>query len=227
MKLYMHAAACSLAPHIICRELGLPLELVEVDRKTNMTPLGEDYLQINGNGYVPALQLDSGEVLIEGPAIMQYLADLRPEAGLAPEAGTMERVRLQSWLNFITSELHKPLAMMFLPPYASARDVLRAHVNKRLDWMNGRFAGPYLMGEAFTVADPYLFVCLNWSPWHKIEVTRWPALADFMKRIAERPSVREAFGAEDLLPFGEEGLFYGPRAAISRAAATQATAARP
>jgi glutathione S-transferase len=226
MKLYMHAAACSLSPHIICRELGLPVELIEVDRKTHLTPTGADYLKINGNGYVPALQLDNGDVLIEGPAIVQYLADLKPEAGLIPEAGTRERLAMQSWLNFVTSELHKPMAMMFSADYAPAAAALRAHVHKRLEWLSGQFAGDYLTGDRFTVADAYLFVCLNWSPWLKIEVTRWPVLRDFMKRVGERPSAREAFAAEDLLPFGEDGLFHGPRAVIPGAAA-KAAAARP
>jgi glutathione S-transferase len=117
MKLYMHAAACSLSPHIVARELGLPIELVEVDRKSHKTSTGLDYFQLNSNGYVPGLELDDGQLVFEGPAIVQYLAELRPEAGLAPPAGTLERTSLQMILNFISSELHKPLAMLFDAAY--------------------------------------------------------------------------------------------------------------
>jgi glutathione S-transferase len=148
MKLYMHAAACSLSPHILCRELGIPIELVAVDRKTHKTLAGEDFLAINGNGYVPILELDNGETLMEGPAIVQYLADLRPGTSLLSKPGTMERVRLQSWLNFITSELHKPMAMLFAPAYQPAKNALLDHVNKRLDWLSGQLKGPYLTGGA-------------------------------------------------------------------------------
>ena len=124
VKLYMHAAACSLSPHIICRELGLPIELVEVDRKTHLTAEGEDFHRINGNGYVPALRLDDGRTLTEGPAIVQYLADLRPEAGFLPPAGTIERTQVQSWLNLDHLQLHKPMAMSADLTYAPARAAL-------------------------------------------------------------------------------------------------------
>ncbi len=210
MKLYMHAAACSLSPHIICRELGIPVDIVEVDRKTHKTPTGADYLQINANGYVPALELDDGEVLIEGPAIVQHLAELRPDSGLLSEPGTMERTRVQSWLNFITSELHKPMAMMFQPAYAAANAALQAHVHKRLDWLSTRIAGPYLTGKTFTVADAYLFVCLNWSPWLKIDLAPWPALQDFMRRVAARPGVQEALQAEELVALSHRGHVFRP-----------------
>lgn len=165
MKLYMHAAACSLSPHIICRELGLDIELVQVDRQTHRTSTGEDYLAINGNGYVPALMLDDGKVLTEGPAIVQFLADSVPEgAALLPEVGNIRRNEVQSYLNFITAELHKPMVLLFNPIYSSVHGEVRALISKRLTWLNGRLAGPYLTGETFTVADAYLFVCLNWRP---------------------------------------------------------------
>ncbi|MFL6650426.1 MAG: glutathione S-transferase family protein [Sulfurifustaceae bacterium] len=213
MKLYFHAAACSLSPHIVCRELGIPIELVEVDRKTHKTPTGENFLEVNGNGYVPVLELDDGRHIIEGPAIVQYLADLRPDAGLAPRPGTMARVRLQSWLNFVTSELHKPMAMMFSPDYAAAKEALAKHVNKRLDWLAQQLTGPYLMGESLSVADAYLFVVLNWSPWLKVELDRWPVLKDFVVRISARPKVQEALAAEGLVRVGRgEGIFYAPEA---------------
>jgi len=225
MKLYMHAAACSLSPHIVCRELGLPVELVEVDRATHRTAAGEDYFSINANGYVPVLELEDGERLMEGPAIVQYLADLRPGVGLLPPERSMARRRVQSWLNFITSELHKPLAMRFYPAYAPVKEALLAHVEKRLTWLNGQVAGPYLAGEGFTVADAYLFVCLNWSPFQGIDLSRWPALAAFMAQVGARPKVQEALAAEDLLPHGPEGLFHAPRAYL-RAQAGRTQGAR-
>jgi glutathione S-transferase len=201
MKLFMHAAACSLSPHIVCRELGLPIQLVAVDTKTHRTAAGDDYLQINGLGYVPALQLDDASVITEGPAIVQYLADLAPDAGLAPRPGTRERLQLQSWLNFLTSELHKPLAMLMHPDFAAARAPLVAKVGKRLDWLTAQLAahaGPFIMGSQFTVADPYLFVVLNWTPLAHVELARWPALLDFQRRIAARPAVQAALEAEQL-----------------------------
>ncbi len=210
MKLYMHAGACSLSPHIVCRELDLPVELVEVDRRTHRTPGGADYLAVNGNGYVPALALDDGAVLIEGPAIVQYLADLRPAAGLAPPSGTLERTRLQTWLNFITSELHKPLAMLMDPAMQPARAPLVAKVARRLDWLVAQLSGPFVMGDRFTVADPYLFVCLNWSPYSKLELDRWPALLEFMRRIGDRPAVRAATAAEGLARPDPAGVFFAP-----------------
>jgi len=208
MKLYMHTAACSLSPHIVCRELGLPVELVAVDRMTHRTPDGGDYFAVNGNGYVPILELDDGTRLMEGPAIVQYLADLKPELGLAPPAGTLDRVRLQTWLNFITSELHKPLAMRFLPDYAGAKDALGALVTKRLTWLASALIGPYLMGERFTVADAYLFVCLNWTHFQKFDLSPWPALTDLMRRVAARPAVREALAAEGLVPRDGGGFYF-------------------
>jgi glutathione S-transferase len=218
MKLYMHAAACSLSPHIVCRELDLPIELIEVNRKTHKTSASEDFYDINGNGYVPVLALDDGETLMEGPAIVQYLADLRPEGGLLPKPGTMERTRVQSWLNFVTSELHKPMGMLFQPAYQAAWPALRAHVGKRLDWLSTQLAGPYLTGEHFTVADAYLFVCLNWTPWIGIDLARWPVLEAFMARVGARPKVQEALRAEDLVSRGERSVFYAPRAMVAAVA---------
>ncbi|MGB0084127.1 MAG: glutathione S-transferase N-terminal domain-containing protein [Rhodomicrobiaceae bacterium] len=221
MKLYMHPAACSLSPHILCRELGIPIELVEVDRKTHETASGGDFYEINGNGYVPVLELDDGDTLTEGPAIVQYLAELRPGSDLLPEAGTMQRIRVQSWLNFITSELHKPMAMLFAPAYQPARDALASHVNKRLGWLSGQLKGPFLIGETFTVADGYLFVCLNWSPWIGIDLSQWPALQNFMARVGARSAVQEALKAEGLVPNRADGIFYAPRALVTQSKRTQ------
>jgi glutathione S-transferase len=169
MKLYMHAGACSLSPHIVCRELGLPV------------------------------------------AIVQYLADLRPEAGLAPPHGTAARTRLQTWLNFITSELHKPMAMLFDPAMAPVRDALLARIGKRLGWLSREMAGPFLLGDRFTVADAYLFVCLNWSPFNGVDLAQWPTLTAFMARVGARPAVQEALAAEGLVRTGD-GVFFAPGA---------------
>jgi len=215
MKLYMHTAACSLSPHIVCRELGLPVELVPVERGTHLLPDGSDFTAVNGNGYVPILELADGTRLMEGPAIVQYLADLHPESGLAPRAGTLERTRLQSWLNFIASELHKPMAMHFNPALAPARDGLRAIVVKRLDWLAQQLTGPFLMGERFSVADAYLFVCLNWSQFQKLDLGPWPALVAFMQRVTARPGVQAALAAEGLAASDATGALYAPRKAAA------------
>ncbi|EJZ20641.1 glutathione transferase GstA [Rhizobium sp. Pop5] len=221
MKLYMHAAACSLSPHIICRELGLDIELIQVDRQTHRTSKGEDYLAINGNGYVPALMLDDGKVLTEGPAIVQFLADSVPHGGaMLPAVGDLRRNEIQSYLNFITAELHKPMVLLFNPIYAAVHEEIRTLISKRLAWLNGRLAGPYLTGDAFTVADAYLFVCLNWSPWTDIDLKQWPALHGFMARVAARPKVREALQAEDLQAFDADGVYFAPQAYLASAGRT-------
>jgi glutathione S-transferase len=206
MKLYMHTAACSLSPHIVCRELDLDVELIMVDRASHRTSDGRDYLQINGNGYVPILELDDGTRLMEGPAIVQYLADLKPEAGLVPPPASVGRAQLQSWLNFISTELHKPLAMQFHPDYG--RDALRALVVKRLTWLSEQLTGPYLLGERFSVADAYLFVCLNWTQFLKIDLSPWPNLTDFMRRVAARPAVSAALAAEGLVSSDSGGAYF-------------------
>jgi glutathione S-transferase len=209
----MHPGACSLSPHIVCREIGIPVDLIEVNRQTHRTRSGEDFYHINGNGYVPILELDDGTRLMEGPAIVQHLADRKPASGLLPPTGTLARSEVQSLLNFITAELHKPMAMLMMPAYAPAREPLAALVGKRLDWVSGRLAGDHLTGPAFTVADAYLFVVLNWAPWNGTDLTRWPALAAFMARVGSRPAVQAALAAEGLAPFGEVP-FYAPVAMI-------------
>lgn len=221
MKLYMHAGACSLSPHIVSRELGLPLELIEVDHKTHRTSAGDNFLEINGNGYVPVLVLDTGETFTEGPAIVQYLANLRPEAGLLPEPGTVEHTQVQSWLNFITSEIHKPMGMLFQPAYADARSALLELVNKRLNWLCSQLTGLFLIGEQFTVADAYLFVCLNWSPWINVDLSQRTVLQAFMKRVAARTKVQEALNAEGLFKHDVNGIFYAPRMTTSSTSARE------
>lgn len=197
MKLYIHRAACSLSPHIVARELGLDIEIIPVDRATNKTADGEDFLAINPNGYVPVLVLDGGEILIEGPAIVQHLAEMKPEAGFAPK-DAVERRRIQSLLNFVSTELHKPMAQMFYPDYAPVKEVLRKHVLKRLDWISAQFDGDFLTGDKLSVADIYLFVCLNWAFWLNIDLSRWPRLEAFMREVGARPAVQEALKAEGL-----------------------------
>jgi glutathione S-transferase len=198
MKLYFAPEACSLSPHIVLRELGLPFTLVKVDTKAKKTADGGDFLAVNPKGYVPVLELDSGERLTEGPAIVQYLADLKPEAKLAPANGTMERVRLQEWLNFITSEIHKTYSPMF---NAAMPDAAKAIFKDKLIQRYGFVAATldkqdYLMGSQFSVADVYLFVVTRWARHFDIDVKQWPALAKFMERVGARASAMAALHAE-------------------------------
>lgn len=200
MKLYYSPGACSLLPHIVAREVGVPIDLVKVDLKARKLDDGGDYTRINGKGYVPALALDDGTLLTEGPAIVQYLADRKPESGFAPANGTIERYRLQEWLNFLTSEIHKSFSPLFNPAVAEGwKQAARDNIARRFDWIAERL-GPsaYLMGERFTVADAYLFTLLNWCQWTGIDLARWPALKAHHARVAARPKVQEALRAEGL-----------------------------
>ncbi|MGE5337020.1 MAG: glutathione transferase GstA [Gemmatimonadota bacterium] len=201
MKLYMSPGACSLSPHIVLREANLPFTPVKVNTKTKETEGGGDYRKINAKGYVPALQLDDGQVLTEGPAIVQYLADKAPASGLAPANGTMDRYRLQEWLNFVTSEIHKQFSPLFDP---TASDDLkqrqRIKLAGRFDWLNAELADrTYLLGTQFTVADAYLFTVLNWCQWTGIDLANWPVLSEYVRRVAARPKVQEALRAEGML----------------------------
>ena len=200
MKLYYSPGACSLSPHIVAREAGIEVDLVKVDLKARKLEDGGDYARINAKGYVPALALDDGTLLTEGPAIVQYLADRHPDSGLAPSNGTLERYRLQEWLNFLTSEIHKSFSPLFNPAAAEGwKQAARENIVRRFDLITERL-GPnaYLMGERFTVADAYLFTLLNWCQWTGIDLARWPALKDYLTRIAGRPKVQEALRAEGL-----------------------------
>jgi glutathione S-transferase len=200
MKLYYVPGACSLAAHIVLRETGLAFELDKMDPATRRTASGEDYLQVNPKGSVPALRLDNGEVLTEVAVIVQYLADRKPESGLAPAAGGMERYRLAEWLNYISSEVHKQLGPFFnpkLPP--EWRENQLSLLGKRFDLLNAHLKDrPYLMGERFSVADAYLFVILNWTALFKIDLGPWPALPAYQARVAARPAVQAALQAEGL-----------------------------
>lgn len=198
MKLYYAPRTCSLSPHIVLRELGLPFEAVRVDNRTKLTEHGENFLAINPKGYVAALELESGEVLTEGTAIVQYLADLRPEAGLAPANGTLERVRLREWLNFISAELHAGMSPLFnatIPDEVKA--IFRTRLFKRFDYLDGALGrADYLLENRFGVADAYLFTVLGWVEFFAIDLAPWPALQAFMARVAARPQVQAAMAAE-------------------------------
>jgi glutathione S-transferase len=200
MKLYYSPGACSLSPHIVLCEAGLPHELIKVDLKTKKTEHGDDFNAINAKGYVPTLITESGEGLTEGPAIVQFLADLAPAKKLAPAAGTMERVRLQEWLNFISTELHKGFSPLFGKAPAEWQAVVRNTLAARFTTLAATLEKqPYLLGEPFSVADAYLFTVLNWSQWVKIDLTPWPALVAYQARVAARPGVQQALKKEGLL----------------------------
>lgn len=200
MKLYYVPGACSLAPHIALREAGLAFVLDRMDPATRRTADGEDYLNVNPKASVPALRLDNDEVLTEAAVILQYIADQKPDAGLAPAAGGMERYRLAEWLNYISSEVHKQLGPFFNPKLPPAwRENQLNVLAKRFDFLAARLKNkPYLMGNRFTVADAYLFVVLNWTNLFKLDMSKWPALTDYLGRIAARPAVQAALKAEGL-----------------------------
>jgi len=201
MKLFYAPGACSLSPHIVLRELGLPFALEAVDLKTKKTESGADFTAINPKGYVPALQLDDGEVLTEGAAIVQYLADKHAPGTLAPVAGTVERARLNGHLNFISAELHKAFGPLFNPALApEAREAAVANIGRKLDVVETALADgrPYLTGPDFSVADAYLFVMLSWTPNFGIDLARWSRLGEFSRRVAARAAVQAAMAAERL-----------------------------
>jgi glutathione S-transferase len=201
MKLYYSPGACSLSPHIVMREAGIPVQLVKVDLQSKKTEEGADFRTINSKGYVPALELPDGQRLTEGPAIVQYLADQAPARGLLPAGGTIERYRVQEWLNFISTELHKQFSPLFDPasePTLKARQVER--LGTRFEWITKQLGSrDYLMGSAFSVADAYLFTVLSWTGHVGIDLAKWPVLAAYTARVAARPQVREALKAEGLL----------------------------
>jgi glutathione S-transferase len=200
MKLYFSPGACSLSPHIVLRETGATFELEQVNNQEKKTKSGQDYWAVNPKGQVPCLELDGGDKLTEGPVIVQYIADQAPAAGLAGGVGTMERYRIQEWLNFITSELHKTFGPMFRPTTPDAfKDLSRQNLSKRLNWIEEELAGrSYLMGERFSIADAYLFTVLRWSNRVNIDLAKWPNITAYMARVAARPKVQEALHAEGL-----------------------------
>ncbi|MBO9688993.1 glutathione transferase GstA [Roseateles chitosanitabidus] len=201
MKLYYSPGACSLSPHIVLREAGLAFEPVLASTKTHKLQDGTDYYGINPKGYVPLLELDDGQRLSEGPAIVQYIADQAPDKQLAPANGTLARYRLQEWLNFITTELHKTFSPLFNPAINDeAKAVFRAKLHDRFQWIDSQLEGKqYLMGDGFTVADAYLFTVSNWGQHVGVDVSGYPNLVAYRGRVAARPAVQEAMKAEGLL----------------------------
>ncbi len=201
MKLYYAPGTCSLSPHIALREAGLSFELERVDNKTKRTGSGQDYLAINPKGAVPALALDSGETLTEGSAIVQYIADKAPAKNLAPAAGTLERYRIQEWLNYIATELHKGFAPLWKPNVPEDyKTAVKETLAKQFAFTDKRLAGrSYVMGDAFTIADGYLFTILNWSKFHNIDLSPYQNLSAFMQRVAARSEVQKAMQAEGLI----------------------------
>jgi glutathione S-transferase len=203
MKLYYSPGACSLAPHIALREAGVDVALEKVDLKAHVTSDGTDFYGINPKGYVPVVELKDGSVLTEGVAMMQYIADQHPHAKLAPANGTMERYRLQEWLNYITSELHKGIGAFFNPLLQGELAVaFKGNVTRRLKLVDDHLAkhGPFLMGKDFTIADAYLFTVLRWTgiPALKLDLSQFPAIVAFKEAVAKRPAVQAALAAEGI-----------------------------
>jgi len=201
MKLFYKSGSCSLAPHIVLKESGLAFQTEVVDLKSKQTASGADYWQINAKGYVPALMLDSGEVITEGPAIGQYIADQAPQKKLAPANGTIERVRLQSWLTFIGQKCTRHLRRFSNPKATQEwKDIAMANLERRLGYVDQQLTGrSYLMGEDFSVADAYLFTVLSWAKYAKIDLGRWPAVQAFQARVAARSAVQSALKDEGLI----------------------------
>jgi len=198
MKLYYAPGACSLASHIALHETGLPFEIDKVNAATKTTASGGDFMQANPKGYVPALRLDDGSILTEGAAVLQYIADQNPGSGLAPKAGTMERYRLQEWLTFIGTEIHKSFSPLFNKTASDeVKNYARNLLTKRMGYVETQLANkPYLMGDSFTVADAYMFVVVNWSSHVGFDLGQFPKIKEYIARIAVRPSVQAAMKTE-------------------------------
>ncbi|WNK01493.1 glutathione transferase GstA [Thalassospiraceae bacterium LMO-JJ14] len=200
MKLYYMPGVCSQAVHIALNEIGADYELAKVDGASKETETGSDFRSVNPLGYVPALELDDGTLLLEAPAILQYLADLKPETGLAPTAGTIERVRLQERLNFVASELHKSFGPFFAPikPEGALRDQAMTKLRSRFDALEAQLADgrSYLMGDAFTVADAYAFVVASWAPIIELDLSPWPHVTAYVDRVRNRPHVQTTLARE-------------------------------
>lgn len=198
MKLYFSPGACSLSPHIALLEAGLPFTLEMASTKTHQLKDGTDFYTINPLGYVPVLELDNGQRLREGPAIVQYIADQAPASKLAPANGTFERYQLQEWLGFIGTEIHKGFSPLFNPNLPdTVKDMSRVHVLKRLTWVDSQLEGKeFLMGTDFTVADAYLFTVCGWSKFVGVDTSGLHNLASFMQRVGARPAVQQAIAEE-------------------------------
>ncbi|MGO8857120.1 MAG: glutathione transferase GstA [Steroidobacteraceae bacterium] len=201
MKLFYTPGACSLSPHIVLLEAGLPFTMEKVDLKTKKTEKGSDFTSISSKGAVPALQLDDGRVLTEGPAVVQYLADQKPDLGLAPRAGSFERYQLVELLNYIASELHKGYSPLFNPSIsADWKTAVLANLDKKFQWLTTYIGDKnYLMGDTFTVADAYLFTVLSWSSHVGIDLAKYHVLTAYLARVGHRPKVQAALKAEGLI----------------------------
>ena len=201
MKLFLKPGSCSLASHIVLEEIGRPYDTETVDLAKKPTASGADFWAINPKGYVPALLLDDGDLLTEGPAILQYLADLAPELQLAPANGSKARYQLQSWLTFIGTEVHKNFSPFFNPAATpEMKDLARANLQRRLGYVNDQLAGrDFLMGDTFSVADAYLFTVVGWAKFVQLDLSAWPHLIAFQGRVAARPATQRALKAEGLI----------------------------
>jgi glutathione S-transferase len=201
MKLFYHPGACSLSPHIVAREAGIDLTLENVDLQKKVTADGGDFLKINSKGYVPALQLDNGEILTEGPAIIQYLADQKPATKLAAAAGTLERYRLQEMLTYLNSEIHKTYSPLFNPAVTpTEREGKIEYLYKRYALIEQQLSKhKFLLGDQFTIADAYLFTLTGWADHLKIDLSRFPKLQAFQKTVFARPAVQQAMREEGLI----------------------------
>lgn len=201
MKLYFSPGACSLSPHIVLTESGLPFEKVRTDTKTKTLEGGGDFRSVNPLGYVPVLELDDGTRLTEGPAIVQYIADKVPDKNLAPRNGTLERSKLQSWLNFVTSELHKGFSPLFNPSMPDeAKKIFRERLGTRWAYLDKHLASnDYLMGKDFSVTDAYCFVVSNWAARTDVDLSPHANFLAYRKRVGARPAVQAAMKAEGLI----------------------------
>jgi glutathione S-transferase len=200
MKLYYSPGACSLSPHIALLEAGLPYDLVKVDLRAKKLENGDDYLKVNPKGQVPALALDSGELITEGPVIVQMIADKVPAKNLAPSRDSAERYKLQEWLTYTNGELHKNIGPLFNPALSDeAKAVFKDRAMGKFKYVDGQLAGrEYLMGKQFTVADVYMFVMLRWADGMKFDLSGLSNLMAYKDRVAARPKVDEALVKEGL-----------------------------
>ncbi len=197
MKLYYADFTCSFAPHVALREAGLSFSLVRYDMKARTLEGGGSLTDINEKGYVPVLELDSGERITEVAAILQYIADQRPQSGLAPAAGTLARYRLQEWLSFIGTEIHKAFWPLFHDGAEIENQNARERLTRRFGWVQSKLGTqPFLMGETFNVADAYLLTVLNWTRAAGIDLNQWPQLKEYWARLRKRPAVMAATEAE-------------------------------
>lgn len=201
MKLYYSPGACSLAPHIVLREAGCNFEIERVDIPAKKTASGADYWEINPKGYVPALKLDDGDVLTEVAVILQYIADQNQAANLAPRFGSIQRYHLLEWLNFIATEVHKQIGALFNPKMTPEMKVVQVGViERRMNALDKMLAGrQFLMGDAFSIADAYLFNIMLWAKKHEIDIAKWPNISAVNARVGERAQVIEAMKAEGLI----------------------------